>query len=93
MEYTINKLAQIAGVSKRTLRYYEEMGLLTPSRVSSNGYRIYGQREVDLLQQILFYRELGVSLDEIKTIVCTKNFDGRAALENHLTALCPARAA
>lgn len=87
MEYTINKLAKMAGVSTRTLRYYEEMGLLSPTRVSSNGYRIYGQKEVDLLQQILFYRELGVPLEETKRIVCTKDFDGNAALESHLAAL------
>lgn len=55
MEYTIAKLAQISGVTTRTLRYYDQIGLLCPARVS-NGYRIYGQKEVDLLQQILFYR-------------------------------------
>lgn len=92
MEYTINKLAGLAGISTRTLRYYEEMGLLAPKRMSSNGYRIYGQREVDLLQQILFYRELGVPLEEIKNIVRTKDFDGRAALESHLDALRAKRA-
>ncbi|WP_331658005.1 MerR family DNA-binding transcriptional regulator [Lacrimispora sp.] len=49
MEYTINKLAKLAGVSTRTLRYYDELGLLSPARVSSNGYRIYGQKEIDRL--------------------------------------------
>lgn len=80
MEYSINKLAKLAGVSTRTLRYYDEIGLLSPERISSNGYRVYGQKEVDLLQQILFYRELGVSLDEIKNIVWSKDYDGIAAL-------------
>lgn len=87
MEYTINKLAKLAGVSTRTLRYYDEFGLLTPVRVSSNGYRIYGQKEIDRLQQILFYRELGVSLEQIKSILSASNFDRQVALEGHLTAL------
>ena len=66
MEYTINNLSKIAGVSTRTLRYYDQIGLLRPVRVSSNGYRIYGQGEVNRLQQILFYRELGFELEKIK---------------------------
>jgi DNA-binding transcriptional MerR regulator len=91
MEYTINKLAKLAGVSTRTLRYYDELGLLSPARVSSNGYRIYGQKEIDRLQQILFYRELGVSLEEIRNILASKDFDGLSALESHLTALLARR--
>jgi len=87
MAYSINKLAKLAGVSARTLRYYDEIGFLSPERKSSNGYRVYGQKEVDLLQQILFYRELGVSLDEIKNIVWSKDYDGVVALEGHLSAL------
>lgn len=87
MEYSVNKLAKLAGVSARTLRYYDEIGLLSPERISSNDYRVYGQKEVDLLQQILFYRELGVSLDEIKNIVWSKDYDGIAALQGHLSAL------
>jgi DNA-binding transcriptional MerR regulator len=91
MEYTIDKLARLAGVSTRTLRYYDTFGLLSPARIRSNGYRIYGQREIDRLQQILFYRELGVSLEEIKTILSSEDFDGRAALEGHLSALLARR--
>lgn len=91
MEYTINKLAKLAGVSTRTLRYYDELGLLSPARVSSNGYRIYGQKEIDRLQHILFYRELGVSLEEIRSILVSKNFDGLSALESHLSALLARR--
>lgn len=72
MEYTINRLAKIAGVSTRTLRYYDSLGLLSPKRIASNGYRIYGSAEVDTLQQILFYRELGVPLEEIKIILTSK---------------------
>lgn len=87
VEYSINKLAKLAGITARALRYYDEIGLLSPQRVSSNGYRVYSQSEVDLLQQILFYRELGVPLDEIKNIVLSKNYDGFAALQEHLSAL------
>ena len=48
MEYTVNKLAKISGVSARTLHYYDEIGLLRPMRIAENGYRIYGPKEVDL---------------------------------------------
>ena len=87
MEYTINKLAKLAGVSTRTLRYYDEIELLSPKRISSNSYRVYGQNEVDLLQQILLYRELDVTLDEIKRIIWSKNYDCMNALQGHLSAL------
>lgn len=81
MEYSIQQLAKISGVSSRTLRYYDEFALLKPKRVSSNGYRIYGKAEVDQLQQILFYKSLGFSLDEIKAALFEKNFSMVAALE------------
>lgn len=87
MEYSINKLAKLAGVSTRTLRYYDEIKLLSPERISSSGYRVYGQKEVDLLQQVLFYRELGVPLDEIKNIIWSKDYDSITALQGHLSAL------
>jgi DNA-binding transcriptional MerR regulator len=87
VEYTINKLAQLAGVTTRTLRHYDEIGLLTPRRTSSNGYRIYGSAEVDRLQQILFFREMGMPLDEIGRLLASKGFDGTAALESHLKTL------
>lgn len=87
MEYSINKLAKLSGVSSRTLRYYDEIGLLSPRRTSSNGYRIYGQSEVDVLQQILFYRELGVPLEEIKNIIWAQDYDSASALQGHLSAL------
>lgn len=87
MEYTVSKLARLSGVSARTLRYYDEIELLEPKRVNSNGYRIYGQAEVDLLQQILFYRELALSLGEIKRIVDADTFDVKEALRSHLVSL------
>ena len=83
MEYTVQRLASLAGISTRTLRYYDEIGILKPARINSSGYRIYGQAEVDRLQQILFYRELDVSLDQIKEIITDPSFDGAAALRNH----------
>ncbi|WP_018213940.1 MerR family transcriptional regulator [Desulfitobacterium hafniense] len=83
MEYTVQKLAHLAGVSSRTLRYYDEIGILKPARISSSGYRIYGQQEVDRLQQILFYRELGMSLEGIKDMVTSPDFDGAKALREH----------
>ncbi|MDF2821158.1 MAG: transcriptional regulator, MerR family protein [Clostridiales bacterium] len=83
MEYTVKKLGSLAGISARTLRYYDEIGILKPARINSSGYRIYGQTEVDRLQQILFYRELGINLDNIKDIVTAPTFDGARALRVH----------
>jgi len=83
MEYTVKKLANLAGVSTRTLRYYDEIGILKPARISSSGYRIYGQKEVNRLQQILFYREMDVSLEDIKRILDSPSFDEVAALKEH----------
>ncbi|WP_042356768.1 MerR family transcriptional regulator [Bacillus rubiinfantis] len=92
MEYTVQKLAQLAGVSSRTLRYYDEIGLLKPARINSSGYRIYGQKEVDCLQQILFYRELGFSLEQIQGILSDPAFDAQQALYQHRQKLLEKRA-
>jgi len=83
MEYTVHQLAKLAGVTGRTLRYYDEIGILKPARISSSGYRIYGKSEVDKLQQILFYKELEVDLDTIKKIVNSPSFDEISALKEH----------
>lgn len=83
MEYTVQQLAKTAGISCRTLRYYDEIGLLKPARLTSSGYRIYGPKEVDRLQQILFYRELGVSLEQIREIINDPSFDSLTALREH----------
>jgi DNA-binding transcriptional MerR regulator len=91
MEYTVLKLSRIAGISTRTLRYYDEIGILKPARINSSGYRIYGQKEVDLLQQIMFYREMGVNLDTIKEIVTSRDFDEMKALQSHLVKLLAQR--
>lgn len=87
MFYTIGKLAKLAGVSTRTLRHYQTMGLLRPKMVNESGYRLYGAAEVDTLQQILFYRTLGVELKAIKRIMGAPDFERTAALEDHLEAL------
>ncbi len=83
MEYTVIKLSRLAGVSTRTLRYYDEIKLLSPCRINSSGYRIYGPDEVNRLQQILFYRELGVSLLDIKDILDSPSFHSMEALKEH----------
>ena len=80
--YTVQKLATIAGVSVRTLHYYDEIGLLKPASIKENGYRVYGPEELLRLQQILFFRELEVSLDQIKTIISSPVFDEIAVLED-----------
>ncbi|HLU22983.1 MAG TPA: MerR family transcriptional regulator [Bacillaceae bacterium] len=92
MEYTVQKLAKLAGISTRTLRYYDEIDLLKPARINSSGYRIYGQAEVDRLQQILFYRELGVNLDAIKDIISSPHFHEVKALKEHHEKLMEKRA-
>lgn len=87
MEYTVHKLSQMAGISERTLRYYDQIGLLKPNRINSSGYRMYGSIEVDILQQILFYKELGIDLDSIKNIIQNPKFDSLKALKEHLSKL------
>lgn len=87
MEYGIKQLCELAGVSARTLRYYDEIGLLKPSSVSDAGYRFYGDNQVELLQQILFYRERGFSLQQIQKLLYNEEFNILAALEEHLLEL------
>jgi MerR family transcriptional regulator, thiopeptide resistance regulator len=69
MSYSVGQVAGLAGVTIRTLHHYDEIGLLSPSGRSSAGYRIYEESDLRRLQQILFYRELGFTLEEIATIV------------------------
>lgn len=83
MEYTVKQLGELAGVSGRTLRYYDQIDLLKPARTNESGYRIYGPNEVNRLQQILFYRELGVDLRTIKELMESPNFEEKQALLNH----------
>ena len=83
MAYTVKKLAAISGVSVRTLHFYDEVGLLKPAYLGANGYRFYEEPQLLLLQQIVFYRELGFELKQIKRIVGRSDFDKVAALESH----------
>jgi len=83
MEYTIKEISVMAGVSTRTLRYYNEIGLLSPSRISSSGYRIYGKKEINKLQQILFYREFDLPLEKITNLLNETGYDREETLMKH----------
>ena len=87
MEYSSNQISKMSGVSARTLRYYDEIGLLKPARIASSGYRIYGQAELDTLQQIMFYREMGFLLTDIRKLLSAPDFDREQAFMNHLAEL------
>ena len=87
MGYTVKQLSDLAGVSVRTLHYYDEIDLLKPSSVGANGYRYYEDEAVYRLQQILFFRELDLSLREIKTIIDSPAFDLLVALQAHRESL------
>ena len=83
MSYTVKKLAKISGISIRTLRFYDEIGLLKPASRHSNNYRYYEEGQVLLLQQILFYRELGFPLNDIQKIINNDDFNKIDALNSH----------
>lgn len=80
MSLTVSQVARLAGVSVRALHHYDEIGLLQPSGRSEAGYRLYEQPDLQRLQQVLFFKELGFPLEEITRIVKDKAFDLRAAL-------------
>ncbi len=84
---TVKQLSKLAGVTPRTLHHYDAIGLLKPSQVGSNGYRYYEKETVLRLQQILFYRELGMPLEDIKKIMGRRDFDVLMALQGHREAL------
>jgi DNA-binding transcriptional MerR regulator len=84
---TVKQLANIAGVSIRTLHYYDANGLLKATTTADNRYRYYDDAAMIRLQQILFYKELGFSLSQIKAILNDPNFDLLSAMQNHRTAL------
>lgn len=81
--FTVKQLAKIAGITPRTLHYYDEIGLLKPTTIGSNGYRYYSQQSLLRLQQILLYRELDLPLDRIKSILESDRFDLIQALSQH----------
>jgi DNA-binding transcriptional MerR regulator len=81
MGHTVGEVARLAGVSVRTLHHYDEIGLLMPPERSDSGYRIYGERHLADLQQVLFFKELGFGLEQIRRIMRDPSFDRREALE------------
>ena len=81
--YTVRQVADMAGVSVRTLHHYDHIGLLTPSSRTEAGYRLYAEEDLLRLQQILFFKELDFPLGEIRSILDDPGFDQVAALQNH----------
>lgn len=90
--YTVGELAALSGVSARTLRFYEETGLLVPQRDLHNGYRRYGAADIDRLQEILLLRRLGVAVRDIAPLLSTTNAERQNALDHHLAGLREERA-
>ncbi|MDO9086786.1 MAG: MerR family transcriptional regulator [Anaerolineaceae bacterium] len=80
---TVKQLSQLAHITPRTLRYYDQIGLLLPDALGENGYRYYSDASLLKLQQILFYRELDMPLEQIKEIMGHDDYDLPQALEEH----------
>lgn len=80
--YKISEVAAISGVSIRTLQYYDKIDLLKPKLINEVGYRFYTDKEIEILQQILFFKELDFSLDEIKNILNSDNYDKEKSLRS-----------
>lgn len=91
MMYTVKELARLSGLTPRALRHYDAIGLLCPRRDRDNDYRLYGPNEVDRLQQILLYREMGLPLEKIRRILDAPDFDRAGALREHLDRLLERR--
>lgn len=83
MIYKISQVAEMVGVSVRTLHHYDKIGLFKPETITTAGYRLYTDQDLDLLQQILFFKELDFSLQEINTIIGAPEFDRKKALTVH----------
>ena len=86
-EHTVFSLSRLAGVSPRTLRHYDALGLLRPAGTRPSGYRVYGPAEVQRLQRILLFRELGLPLDAIRRLLDEPGRDALAELREHRAAL------
>ncbi|MCG7408249.1 MerR family transcriptional regulator [Paenibacillus sp. ACRRX] len=87
----VKEVADLAGISVRTLHHYDEIGLLVPQETTEAGYRLYSHDHVELLQQILFFRELGFPLKRIKEIIDNPSFDREEALRMHRSILLEQR--
>ncbi|OAT87133.1 MerR family transcriptional regulator [Desulfotomaculum copahuensis] len=83
MAYTVKAVANMTGVSIRTLHHYDQIGLLKPASLTPAGYRLYSDADIDKLQQVLFFKELEFSLEEIKVILDRPDFDRKKALAAH----------
>lgn len=83
LEMKINEVAKLTGITVRTLHYYDEIGLLKPSRITNSGYRLYNKEALEKLQQILFFRELDFSLKDIKEIMLSSSYSKEEALKKH----------
>lgn len=81
MGHTVGEVSKLTGLSVRALHHYDEIGLLEPSERTEAGYRLYSAADLAELQQVLFFRELGFALDEIRGIMRDPSFDRREALE------------
>jgi DNA-binding transcriptional MerR regulator len=81
--YKVKEVADLAGISVRTLHHYDNIGLLTPAVTEANGYRLYSEEDLARLQQILFFKELDFPLQKIKEILDDPNFDRNKALDTH----------
>ena len=79
----VSEVAKLTGVTVRTLHYYDEIGLLKPSKVTEAGYRLYSNADLEILQQILFFRELDFSLSDIREIMLNPTYSRETALQNH----------
>lgn len=89
--YHIKELAELSGVTTRTLRYYDSIDLLKPKELSEAGYRLYGQEEAKTLQQILFLKELDFTLKETKLLIKQNNVDKLAFFEEQYQVLLTKR--
>lgn len=90
--YTVKTVSELAGITVRTLHHYDHIGLLEPERTTDAGYRLYGTTQLERLQQILFYRELGFPLEEIRRLMSRPDFDRMQALRNHRAMLVERKA-
>ena len=91
MFYTVKQLSELTGLTPRTLRYYDAIGLLRPARDAGNDYRQYGPTEVDRLRQLLVYREMGLPLEEIRGLLDAPGLDQAGVLRGHLDRLLDRR--
>ena len=84
---TVNEVSKLAGVSIRTLQYYDKIGLLKPAEYTESGYRLYDDTAIERLQQILLFKELEFPLKDIKEIIMSPDFDKKKALDQQIKLL------